>query len=143
MRAAPSALWRHHHPDGVAGGQVPFQQFLLLFIPALLNFLVPATLMSLMVPVWCPAMPGEMVVPRRGAVVIVLLFVSHHSDRRRLPSFPWAAPVLGMMMGLGYLQFFSFYLRKTPARYLGPGTALYERTGDEARLLRQGSVVPF
>lgn len=56
-------------------GKVPFQQFLLLFIPALLNFLVPATLMSLMVPRLVPAMPGEMVVPRRGAVVIVLLFV--------------------------------------------------------------------
>ena len=48
-----------------------------------------------------------------------------------------------MMMGLGYLQFFSFYLRKTQPVTLARARALYERTGDEARLLRLGSVVPF
>ena len=124
-------------------GKVPFQQFLLLFIPALLNFLVPATLMSLMVPRLVPAMPGEMVVPRRGAVVIVLLFVLTIVTAVACHHFLGLPPVLGMMMGLGYLQFFSFYLRKTQPVTLARARALYERTGDEARLLRLGSVVPF
>lgn len=124
-------------------GKVPFQQFLLLFIPALLNFLVPATLMSLMVPRLVPAMPGEMVVPRRGALVIVLLFVFTIVTAVACHHFLGLPPVLGMMMGLGYLQFFSFYLRKTQPVTLARARALYERTGDEARLLRLGSVVPF
>lgn len=48
-----------------------------------------------------------------------------------------------MMTGLGYLQFFGFYLRKTQPGVLARERALYERTGDEARLLRLGSIVPF
>ena len=124
-------------------GKVSFTQFLLLFLPALLNFLVPASLMSLMVPRLVPAMPGEMVVPRRGAVVIVLLFVLTIVTAVACHHFLALPPVLGMMTGLGYLQFFGFYLRKTQPVSLARERALYERTGDEARLLRLGSIVPF
>lgn len=84
-----------------------------------------------------------MVVPRRGAVVIVLLFVLTIVTVVACHHFLGLPPVLGMMMGLGYLQFFSFYLRKTQPVTLARARALYERTGDEARLLRLGSVVPF
>lgn len=124
-------------------GQVPFEQFLLLFVPALLNFLVPATLMSLMVPRHAPTMSHERVVLRRGAFIIVLLFLLTIVTAVACHHFLALPPVLGMMMGLGYLQFFGFYLRKTQPVTLARERALYARTGDEARLLRLGSMVPF
>lgn len=48
-----------------------------------------------------------------------------------------------MMLGLGYLQFFGFYLRKSLPHSLARKRALYERTGDHERLRRLGSIVPF
>ncbi|MGS3153084.1 sodium:proton antiporter NhaD [Aeromonas sanarellii] len=124
-------------------GKVSFTQFLLLFLPALLNFLVPASLMSLMVPRLVPAMSGEALVLRRGALTIVLLFLLTIVTAVACHHFLALPPVLGMMTGLGYLQFFGFYLRKTQPVSLARERALYERTGDEARLLRLGSIVPF
>lgn len=124
-------------------GKVPFEQFLLLFIPALLNFLVPASLMSPMVPRLVPVMPGETLVLRRGAITMVLLFILTIVTAVACHHFLALPPVLGMMIGLGYLQMFGFYLRKTLPVSLARERALYERTGDEARLLRLGSMVPF
>lgn len=56
-------------------GKVPFGQFFALFIPGLLNFLIPALLMSLMVPRHAPRVLDEEVTLRRGAATIVLLFL--------------------------------------------------------------------
>jgi NhaD family Na+/H+ antiporter len=124
-------------------GKVQFGQFLLLFIPSLLNFLVPALLMSLMVPRHAPNALREVVELKRGARTIVLLFILTIVTAVLCYHFLLLPPVLGMMMGLGYLQFFGFYLRKTLPGSLARKRALYERTGDHERLRRLGSVVPF
>lgn len=124
-------------------GKVQFGQFLVLFIPSLLNFLVPATLMSLMVPRRAPNALNEVVELKRGARTIVLLFILTIGTAVACHNFLHLPPVLGMMMGLGYLQFFGFYLRKTLPRSLARKRALYERNGDHARLQRMGSIVPF
>jgi Na+/H+ antiporter NhaD/arsenite permease-like protein len=52
-------------------------------------------------------------------------------------------PVLGMMLGLGYLQFFGYFLRQTLPGSLARKRALAERDGDLDKLDRLGSVVPF
>ena len=124
-------------------GKVQFGQFLVLFVPSLLNFLVPATLMSLMVPRRAPNALNEVVELKRGARTIVLLFILTIGTAVACHNFLHLPPVLGMMMGLGYLQFFGFYLRKTLPRSLARKRALYERNGDHARLQRMGSIVPF
>ena len=124
-------------------GRSPSRSFCCSSSPALLNFLVPASQMSLMVPRLVPAMSGEALVLRRGAFTIVLLFVLTIMTAVACHHFLALPPVLGMMMGLGYLQFFGFYLRKTQPVTLARERALYARTGDEARLLRLGSMVPF
>jgi Na+/H+ antiporter NhaD/arsenite permease-like protein len=48
-----------------------------------------------------------------------------------------------MMMGLGYLQFFGYFLRVTLPGSLARKKALAEQQGDKERLARLGSVVPF
>jgi Na+/H+ antiporter NhaD/arsenite permease-like protein len=52
-------------------------------------------------------------------------------------------PVIGMMMGLAYLQFFGFFLRKTLPKSLAKKKAIAIANHDEAALKRLGSVVPF
>jgi Na+/H+ antiporter NhaD/arsenite permease-like protein len=48
-----------------------------------------------------------------------------------------------MMTGLGYLQFFGYYLRQSLPRSLARKRVRYERRGDQRKLQRLGSVVPF
>jgi len=48
-----------------------------------------------------------------------------------------------MMMGLGYLQFFGYFLRVTLPGSLARKRAMAEREGDKQRLERLGNVVPF
>ncbi|MFQ2243582.1 sodium:proton antiporter NhaD [Aeromonas enteropelogenes] len=124
-------------------GKVAFGQFFALFIPSVLNFLVPALLMSFMVPKHAPKAVNEVVDLKRGAFGIVALFILTILTAVACHNFLHLPPVLGMMMGLGYLQFFGFYLRKTLPTSLARKRAIYERNGDQARLRQLGSVVPF
>ncbi|MGL4715780.1 MAG: sodium:proton antiporter NhaD [Aeromonas sp.] len=124
-------------------GKVLFAQFFALFIPSLLNYLVPAFLMSLLVPKHVPKALNDVVELKRGAFRIVGLFILTIATAVACHNFLHLPPVLGMMMGLGYLQFFGFFLRKTLPQSLARKRAHYERNGDQVRLQRLGSVVPF
>jgi Na+/H+ antiporter NhaD/arsenite permease-like protein len=55
---------------------------------------------------------------KRGAEVIVLLFLLTIATAVSFHNFLQLPPMIGMMTGLAYLQFFGFYLRKTHAREL-------------------------
>ena len=48
-----------------------------------------------------------------------------------------------MMVGLGYLQFFGYFLRMTLPRSLAKKRHLAELAGDKKKLRRLGGVVPF
>ena len=48
-----------------------------------------------------------------------------------------------MMTGLGYLQFFGYYLRRSLPRSLERKRERYSRRGDDRKLAQLGSVVPF
>ncbi|WP_407333776.1 sodium:proton antiporter NhaD [Enterovibrio sp. 27052020O] len=124
-------------------GIVKFSAFGSLFVPSVVNYVLPAFIMSLFIPKEQPNVVQEFVEVKRGAKRIVVLFlftivtaVGFHG----LVHFP---PVIGMMMGLAYLQFFGFYLRKTLPRSLARKRAEAQAKHDEAALKRLGSVVPF
>ncbi|EOD81182.1 Na+/H+ antiporter NhaD type [Grimontia indica] len=124
-------------------GLVSFSEFGVLFIPSVVNYVLPAFIMSLFIPKDKPDVVNEYVEIKRGAKRIVVLFlftivtaVGFHG----LVHFP---PVIGMMMGLAYLQFFGFYLRKTLPRSLARKRAVAQAKQDEAALKRLGSVIPF
>jgi len=82
-------------------GLVDFHTFFLLFIPSVINFLVPATLMSFFVPQFTPAL------------VILFLFICTILTAVSFHNFLHLPPMLGMMTGLGYLQIFGYYLKMT------------------------------
>ncbi len=94
-------------------GLVDFTTFFLLFVPAAINFLLPALLMHAFVPAGKPEMDDEVVTMRRGATTIMLLFGCTIATAVGFHNFLHFPPMLGMMTGLAYLQLFGYYLKKT------------------------------
>ncbi len=94
-------------------GILDFWTFFNLFLPSLVNFLVPAVAMSLVVSREKPAIDTSVVVMKRGAKRIVLLFICTITTAVSFHNFLHLPPFLGMMTGLAYLKFFGYYLRRT------------------------------
>jgi Na+/H+ antiporter NhaD/arsenite permease-like protein len=94
-------------------GEVGFGAFFALFIPALVNWLLPAAIMSLTVPNVQPHGGGKAVVMKRGARRIIALFLLTIATAVSYHNFMNLPPVIGMLTGLAYLQFFGYYLKKT------------------------------
>ncbi|OSM04889.1 putative citrate transporter [Magnetofaba australis IT-1] len=92
-------------------GVIPFADFFALFIPSLLNWGVPAYIMSLKVPKEKPAATNEEVKILRGGIVIVVLFLLTIATAVAGHNYLHMPPVMGMMLGLGYLKIFAFYLQ--------------------------------
>lgn len=94
-------------------GIVGFWSFLALFLPALVNWLVPAVLMHFAVPDGIPSHNDERVRMKRGAGVIMALFVLTILLAVGFHSFLDLPPFLGMMTGLALLKFFGWRLQHT------------------------------
>lgn len=80
---------------------------------------------------------------KRGARRIIGLFLLTIATAVMCHTFLDLPPVLGMMTGLGYLQFFGYYLRTSLPRSLERKRERYSRCGDKQKLAQLGSVVPF
>jgi len=104
-------------------GILPFQDFFALFLPAVVNWLVPATIMGFAVPREQPEVCALDLRMKRGAFVIMALFLLTIVTAVGFHQFLHLPPVAGMMTGLAYLKFFGFYLKKTHRG--GPGAAAY------------------
>ena len=109
-------------------GVIEFSQFFALFIPALINWLVPAFIMSFAVAKERPEAQDAAVKIKLGGKRIMFLFlctivtaVSFHNSLN-LP------PAAGMMLGLGYLGFFAFWLKRAEYR-LETGNLPLDMTG--------------
>ncbi|MCF2857881.1 sodium:proton antiporter NhaD [Pseudoalteromonas sp. SMS1] len=124
-------------------GMVKFNEFFVLLIPAVANYVVPAAIMSFFVADKKPNSSCEVVELKRGALRILTLFLLTVATAVMCHSLLHLPPVLGMMMGLGYLQFFGYFLRVTLPGSLARKMAMAEREGDKERLKKLGSVVPF
>jgi len=94
-------------------GVVSFGTFFALFLPSVVNFVVPAALMSLVIPNDVPASTAldSTVALKRGARRIMFLFVCTITIAVSFHNFLHIPPFLGMMTGLALLKFFGYYLR--------------------------------
>lgn len=99
-------------------GVVEFNEFFDLFIPSLVNFVVPALIMNFALPNGQPSPLAEKVSLKRGALMIVMLFFATIVTAVLLHTYLDLPPVLGMMTGLAYLQFFGYYLKVTGERVI-------------------------
>ena len=124
-------------------GKVNFIEFFDLFLPSVLNFAVPAIIMNFFLPKGKPASFSEKVVLKRGARRIIALFLLTITTAvlgHQLLNLP---PVFGMMVGLGYLQFFGYFLRMTLRDSLDKKRRRAEAKNDQDTIQYLGSVVPF
>jgi len=94
-------------------GILQFDQFFALFIPAVVNFVVPAAIMHFAIPNEKPTTVNETAEMKRGALIIVGLFLLTIATAVSYHNFLHLPPVIGMLTGLAYLQFFGYYLKKT------------------------------
>jgi Na+/H+ antiporter NhaD/arsenite permease-like protein len=109
-------------------GRVEFGQFFALFVPALFNWLIPALIMSFSVPKEKPEVAGEAVTMKFGARRIMLLFLATIVTAVSFHNFLDLPPATGMMLGLGYLSFFSYYLKRREG-HLGNRVDPLDETG--------------
>jgi NhaD family Na+/H+ antiporter len=94
-------------------GMVQFQEFFALFVPSVVNWLVPAVILGFTVPNEKPEACEEEAILKRGAFVVVGLFILTIAMAVSSHNFLHLPPVLGMMTGLGLLKFFDYYLQQT------------------------------
>lgn len=101
-------VWQSGHAD--------FFEFFVLFLPALANYAVPAFIMSFAIPNETPARVTEDVKLKRGASVVCGLFACTIITAVSFEQFLHLPPFLGMMTGLSYLFFYSYYIQLTSDR---------------------------
>jgi NhaD family Na+/H+ antiporter len=121
-------------------GMVDFWGFFVLFLPSVVNYLVPAAIMHFAIPNENPVALDELVIMRRGAKRIIALFLLTIATAVSFHNLLGLPPVIGMLTGLSYLQIFGYYLKKTVHKCYIHKSALNlddESTNDE------DSVYPF
>ncbi len=96
-------------------GVVPFTDFFALLLPAIVNFVIPAAIMNFFIPKERPAAVLEAQAMQRGGLTIIFLFILTIITSACFENYLKLPPAAGMMLGLTYLKFFSFYLQKTHA----------------------------
>lgn len=94
-------------------GIVEFTEFFALFVPSVVNFIIPAVIMQFALPFGTPpANESGQVTMKFGGMAIIFLFLLTIATAVSFHNFLHIPPVFGMMLGLAYLKFYGFYLRK-------------------------------
>lgn len=94
-------------------GIIEFWAFFTLFVPSVLNFLIPAAIMHFAIPKTQPSPLHAQVVTRRGAKRIVVLFLLTVLTAVGFQNSLHMPAAVGMMAGLTYLQLFGYFLHIT------------------------------
>jgi len=95
-------------------GMLKFTDFFTLFVPCLVNFLLPAMMMQFAIPKESPVVTTGTVKMQRGAKIVMMLFAITIALAVGSDMILHMPAVLGMMMGLSLLNLFNFYLQRQP-----------------------------
>ncbi len=93
-------------------GIVEFSAFFTLFLPSVVNFLVPAAIMHFAIPNEMPAKTNDEASFKLGARRIVFLFILTIMTAVSFHNFLGLPPAMGMMTGLAYLQISGYFIRR-------------------------------
>ncbi|NOQ94685.1 MAG: sodium:proton antiporter [Methylophaga sp.] len=97
-------------------GVVDFQQFFVLFIPSVVNWIIPAVIMSFAVSNEQPKALNETATMKKGAMVVVVLFLMTITMAVCAHNFLHLPPVIGMMTGLGILKLYGYMIKMQDKR---------------------------
>lgn len=97
-------------------GKLSFFEFFALFVPSLVNWLVPALLMLMAVPAEKPPAQHDRAQGKPGMMGVAVLFALTIVTAVCFKNFLHLPPALGMMLGLGMLQIYSYTLARRGKR---------------------------
>ena len=94
-------------------GIVEFFTFFNIFIPSVVNYVIPAAIMYFFIPNESPAVSSDRVYMKRGGRMIIFLGLFTIFSAVNFHNILHLPPMLGMMFGLGLLGLYSYYLKIT------------------------------
>jgi len=97
-------------------GLVGFTEFFALFIPSLVNWLIPAFFMSLAIPAGQPPPDALRARMKPGGIAVIVLFALTIAVTVAFHQYAHLPPFLGMMTGLGALQIYGYMIRRRELR---------------------------
>jgi Na+/H+ antiporter NhaD/arsenite permease-like protein len=97
-------------------GVVAFTEFFDLFLPSLVNWLVPAACMHFAIPAGRPQAEAVQAQVKPGGFIVILLFAVTISTTVVMHQYLHLPSFLGMMTGLGILMFYGHFIRKRELR---------------------------
>ena len=93
-------------------GLVSFEQFFSLFLPSLVNFIIPAGIMHFAIQNEKPeAVEGNINI-KSGGIVITFMFLLTIATAVSFHNYLHLPPAMGMMTGLGYLMVVSYFVNR-------------------------------
>ncbi|MGB0360086.1 MAG: sodium:proton antiporter NhaD, partial [Endozoicomonas sp.] len=92
-------------------GKVEFFTFFTLFIPAVVNYVIPAAIMSFFIPKGYPMGVKVESQIRRGGLMICFLFLVTIFLAVSFEKILGLPPFMGMMTGLALLMFFTYFMK--------------------------------
>lgn len=97
-------------------GVVTFTQFFALVVPALVNWLLPALIISFALPERQSEASGDIAKVHKGGYVVVGLFLATIAGTVVLDHTLHLPPFFGMMIGLGALNLYGYFLNGAETR---------------------------
>jgi Na+/H+ antiporter NhaD/arsenite permease-like protein len=97
-------------------GLVGFAEFFALFIPSLVNWLIPAIFMSFAIPAGQPQPDEQRARIKSGGIGVIVLFAFTIAGTVAFHQYAHLPPFLGMMTGLGALQIYGYAIRRRELR---------------------------
>ena len=94
-------------------GIVEFFTFFKIFLPSVINYVIPAAIMYFFIPKEKPKVSTEKDYMKRGGRVIIFLGLFTIFSAVNFHNILHLPPMLGMMFGMGLLGLYSFYLQIT------------------------------
>jgi Na+/H+ antiporter NhaD/arsenite permease-like protein len=94
-------------------GKLEFFQFFDLFVPSVVNWLVPAVCLGLAVPKGRPDAVEVRVLAKPGMWGVAVLFGATIATSVAFKNYLSLPPAMGMMLGLGYLQMLAYGLSRS------------------------------
>ena len=93
-------------------GIVEFQQFFSLFLPSVVNFVIPAAIMHFAIKNETPEAGEESIAIKEGGLLITLLFLATIATAVSFHNFLHLPPAMGMMTGLSYLMITGYFIKR-------------------------------
>jgi NhaD family Na+/H+ antiporter len=121
-------------------GKVEFLGFFALLLPAIVNWLVPAIIMSLFLPKGQPPEQtegaGESYI-KKGGIVVIFLFLGTIAMAVMFHSFLHLPSMVGMMTGLGVLKLYGYYLKVSAHQNKSSVEEVFEKSTGVSEMMPQ------